>query len=241
MNEKVTLLIPTRFDNRYVIQLCLETIRKYTTIPYRIIVGDAGVDEEAKKYLDAQPDIVVVKCPDPLRPKDYLARKVQTQYFLILHDDIQVLRDGWLSRRLEIMENNPDIGVLGILSHNYVYVPRWKRLFAKNSCLHNRFFPVVLTVRKEVQDELDLTWGKVGDRAGAFDTGAIAYLQFLRQKKWKFQHFDLWPDVRHWYCKTWAVGKKLLRHKCEFDIDKVISDRDRNIAAIRKILENKNF
>ena len=38
----VTILIPTKFDSRPFIDLCLRTIRKYTTISHRILIGNDG-------------------------------------------------------------------------------------------------------------------------------------------------------------------------------------------------------
>ena len=52
MNKEVSILVPTRFDSRYMIELCLETVKKYTKYPHRIIVGDAGVNEETRNFLE---------------------------------------------------------------------------------------------------------------------------------------------------------------------------------------------
>jgi len=71
--EEVTILIPTRFNNRWVLELNLKTIRKYTRYPYKIIIGDAELDEEVRDFLSGQNDVKVVKCPDPRSPKDNLA------------------------------------------------------------------------------------------------------------------------------------------------------------------------
>jgi len=49
--EEVTILIPTRFNNRWVLELNLKTIRKYTRYPYKIIIGDAELDEEVRDFL----------------------------------------------------------------------------------------------------------------------------------------------------------------------------------------------
>lgn len=238
MSARITLLVPTRFDNRHLMELCLETIRKYTTIPHRVIVGDAGADEETLSFLASRPDVSVVPCPDPLRPKDTLVREVTTPYFMILHDDTQILRTGWLSRRLRAMDDDPEIGVLGALNCNYTPAPWWRRL-STASCLHTRFYPVALTVRKAAQDELGFYWGKLG--AGSFDTGAIAYLQLLRQKKWKFRWYHIHADVKHWNCKTWAIRKQQLQQGSRAYLQRQLIARQQKVAAIKEILANGTF
>ncbi|MCK4463248.1 MAG: glycosyltransferase [Candidatus Omnitrophica bacterium] len=234
MKKEVSILIPTRFDSRYVIDLCLRSIRKYTEYPYQIIVGDAGIDEQTRQFLETQKDIRVVSCSDPIRPKDHLARVVDTPYFIILHDDVQIIRKGWLKRRVEIMERSPQIGAVGVLAYTYLY--GWRRFFAF-SVLNKRFFPLVLLVRKEMQDELDLFWGKIE----GFDTGAIAYLQFKRQKKWKMVNYKFNNDIKHWGGMTWLMRKKICKEKTNLDLDKLVEERNEKIESIKNILLSKAY
>jgi len=233
MESKVTILIPTRFDSKYLIELALVTIRKYTTIPYKIIVGDAGVDKDTRQFLDAQEDIKVLNCPDPLRPKDTLVRSFDTPFGIILHDDVQIKRQGWLKERVDIMHNNPKIGILGVVSATYIY--GWKRFFYR-SPLYRRFFPLALMIRKEVQEELDLRWGKIP----GFDTGAIAYMQFLKQKKWKFKKYKFNKDLIHIGGMTWVV-RKVINNEEMLGLDKYLSRRKQMIEVIKWRLERKEY
>jgi len=208
MDNTVSILIPSRFDNRYILELCIRSIRKYTDHPYKIIIGDAGLDEEAKKFLETQDDLTVIKCPDPLRPKDFLAGHVKTPYFMFLHDDVQILKKGWLRKRVEIMSGNPHVGILGIMVPNFSR--GWARCLSF-SPLNKRFFPLALLVRNEMQEELNLFWGLIK----GFDPGAIAYLQFLKinkKKKWKFIKYGFSQDIKHWSEMTWVLRKKHKMH-----------------------------
>ncbi len=234
MKKEVSILIPTRFDSKYVLDLCLRSIRKYTEYPYHIIIGNAGIDEETGRFLKGQKDVKVIKCPDPIRPKDCLTRAVDTPYFIIMHDDIQILRKGWLERRIAIIEKNPAIGAVGVLAHNYVYgITR----FFTISPIHKRFFPLMLLIRKEMQDELDLHWGKLE----GFDTGAIAYLQFKKQKKWKMARCKFDKDIKHWGGMAWLMRKKIFKEKTNLDLDKLVSKRSEKIETIKQILTAESY
>ncbi len=234
----VTILIPTRYDSRYIIELCISSVRKYTNIPYRIIIGNAGVNDETLNFLSKQSDIIVANCPDPLRPKDFLVTQVDTEFFMFLHDDAQILNYGWLEKRLSKINEKPNNGILGVVASNYMYgISQYFTL----SCINKRFFPFGLLVRKEVQDELMLCWGKIN----GFDTGALAYLQFLRQKKWKFTRYKFDNDIRHWGGMTWIVRKKTnIEKKIEnssLDIDGLMSERASKIHMIKDILSKKQY
>ena len=239
MKKKVSILIPTRFDSRYTIELAIRSIQKYTDYPYKIIIGDAGVDNETQEYLSTQQEITVVKCPDSQRPKQFLAEIVDTPYFIFLHDDTQILKQDWLIKRIKIMESNPYIGIVGPRGYNYVN--GWKRLISL-SPLKKRFFPLGLLVRKETQDALGLFWGKIE----GFDTGAIAYLQFLRQKKWKFINFEFKKDIKHWWSMTWIMRSEFNREynprlSSSFDYEAIKNIRNQKMLIIKEILSENKF
>ncbi|MDB4349895.1 hypothetical protein OAA99_02975, partial [Omnitrophica bacterium] len=88
--KEVTVLIPTRFDSRYMIELCLESLKKYAQYPHKVIVGDAGVDDETRNFLECRRDIKLVKPENANLPKDSMLKYVDTPYFLFLHDDTQI-------------------------------------------------------------------------------------------------------------------------------------------------------
>ncbi|MBF0478886.1 MAG: hypothetical protein HQL26_05330 [Candidatus Omnitrophica bacterium] len=236
--EPVTILIPSRYNNRLILELNIKTIRKYTTdYPYKIIIGDAGIDKETMDFLTQQNDIEIVVCPDQKRPKDHLARICNTKYFIFFHDDIHILRPGWLSRRVEIMETNPQIGVSGVMGNNLIPGWKWKQFIPFLPVLYKRFFPLMLMVRNETQKELDLTWSKIK----GFDTGAIAYYQFCRQKKWKFKPYPFKHDIKHWGAMTWVVQHKTDHQPSKLDLNNLLLIRTEKEQLIKKILESGQF
>ena len=234
MDKPVSILIPTRFNNRYLLELCILTIKKYTEQPYEIIVGNAGADKEALEYLKNQTGVKTISCPDSIRPKDYLARNVSTPYFLFLHDDAQILKAGWLKRRVDLMEKNKNTGIVGVLSTNYKY---GLNKFLPHSVIEKRLFPFAMLVRKSTQDELDLFWGIVK----GFDTGGLAYLQFIKQKKWKFVSCRFDKEIRHWGQMTWVIKERTKEELRLLNYSFLKEERDRKLSLIRNLIKSGNY
>lgn len=235
MRKEATVIIPTRFNNRWMLDLNLRCIRKYTRYPYRIIVGDAGMDDEVKEFLSTQDDVRVTQCPDPLRPKNHLARIVETPYMMFLHDDAQIYKEGWIERRVAVMESDPRIAIVGELGFNFVY-KRWQKLLPQPA-YKRRFFPFALLLRKDVQEELDLHWGRIK----GFDNGGVAYQQFQTQKKWRYRAFPFKHDVKHWGGMTWIMRKKLTGEKAYTDVNKLVAERELKVQHIRKLIEAEDY
>ncbi len=225
ISGRVSILIPTMFDSRWVVELCLRSIWKYTQYPnYEIIVCDAGVDADTKSYLEdlaVQGKIGLIKATDWQRPKDDLVKSVRTEYYCIMHDDIQILRYGWLTRRLQLMAKHMMNAVVGTVVMNYKKT--------------KRFFPLGLLVKTAVSRELDLKWGKQPDLG--FDTGALAYNTFFAQKKYRFVPYRVSRDIRHFAEMTWPKYHTADDYP---GLDKKLQERQKKIGVIRTILnENK--
>ncbi len=236
--SKVTILIPSRFNNRWILDLNLRTIRKYTKYPYEIIVGDAGMEQEALDFIADQKDVKLVKCPDPRIPKDHLARQAQTPYFLFLHDDVQILKEGWLTKRVNIMESDPQNGVVGPISTNYQRLGPIRRIFDRDP-LKRRFFPLVMLVRKAMQDDLNLRWGIIDK---SFDTGGVAYFQYRVQnpKRWKFVPKKFTDDVLHWGQMTWVM-KKRDPGTTTLNVDALQQERAEKVERIKEIIRTESY
>lgn len=230
----VTILIPTRYNSRYIIELCLLCINKYVSIPFEIIIGDAGVDYETREFLDKIDKVQVVRCPDPLRPKDFLARKVKSPYFLFLHDDAHFFKTGWLELQLEYMKCNNNVGFSGVIGPNYI--SKYKSIFSFCS-LHKRFFPLGFMVRTQTQHELDIFWGKIK----GFDTGAIAYQQYKLQDKWKFKKYRFDKAIKHWGGMTWPVRKLNGGDQTELNLNNLIDIRKERISLMKNIISTGKF
>lgn len=222
----VSILVPTMFDSRYIVELCLKSIIKYSDYPdYRIVVCDSGVDETTGSYLSdlaQKGEIELIKATDWQRPKDDLVRAVKTDYYLLMHDDTQVLKSGWLTRRLRLMCKDEKNAIVGTIVENY---NRTKR-----------FFPLGLLVKTSVSRELDLVWGKQQDIG--FDTGALAYRKFFSQDTYKFASYKVSRDIRHFAEMTWPM----YHTKEDYSgLDEKIAERKKKIEIIKDILANNRY
>ncbi|MGE5280653.1 MAG: glycosyltransferase family 2 protein [Deltaproteobacteria bacterium] len=223
---RVSILVPTMFDSRWTVELCLRSIWKHTQYPdYEIIICDAGVDQETRIWLEgvaAQDKIRLIKATDWQRPKDDLAAAVTSEYYCLMHDDTQILRSGWLTRRLSLMNRREDNAIVGAVTANY------------NGT--KRFFPLGLLVKTRVARELGLMWGKQQDRG--LDTGALAYQAFFAQKRYRFVPYRVSRDIRHFAEMTWP------KYHTQADypgLDKKLAERQRKIETIKNILATHRY
>lgn len=223
---KVSILIPTMFDSRYIIELCIKSIKKNTDYSdYKIIVCDNGADSETRQYLQrltTEGEIQLIETTDWKRPKDDLVKAVDTEYYVIMHDDIRILRKDWLRKRMALMAKNPSNAIVGTVLKNYSKT--------------KRFFPLGILVKAEVSRKLDLKWGKYPEKG--FDTGAIAYNKFFSQDKFKFVPYKTTRDIYHFACMTWP--KYNTEENCP-GVTKKVKERDEKIKLIRDILNKGTF
>ena len=219
----VSVLIPTMFDSRLIVELCVRSIQKRTDYPeVKIIVCDAGADEEAKAFLhelESEGSIRLIQATDWERPKDDLAAAVDTPYYVVMHDDCYVTDSRWLRRRMRLMLGDPRNAVVGTTLPN-CYQPSL-----------TRFFPLGLLVKTDAAREMGLKWGKQVKEG--FDTGALAYQKFLQQTKYRFVYYKTSRDTHHFSQMTWPKYQDATRP----EIGKLLAERDAKIAKIKRMLE----
>lgn len=114
----VDIIIPV-WNELEVTKLCIESIRRNTDIPYRLIIIDNGSDEETKKYLeslkeDKSMNILLIRNGENLgfvKAVNQGLKVSDAKYVCILNNDTIVTK-GWLSKMVEFSENHPDIGAI---------------------------------------------------------------------------------------------------------------------------------
>nr|WP_268893102.1 glycosyltransferase family 2 protein [Paenibacillus lutrae] len=105
----------------YLTYLCLESIRRHTSVPYEIIVVDNGSTDRTVKYLLGQPDLNLIQNATNLGfakgcNQGYAAATGDT--ILFLNNDT-IVTPGWLTRMLSALYSDDTIGMVGPVS-NYV-------------------------------------------------------------------------------------------------------------------------
>ena len=99
----VTVVIPT-FNNRFLIELCLRSMRRCTASPFRVIVKDNGSTDGTVEYVERSGLVdLVLKSPDNdydnVDPRTYdesIHDHVRTPFFLVCHSDIVFLQPDWV-------------------------------------------------------------------------------------------------------------------------------------------------
>ncbi|UHA72725.1 glycosyltransferase family 2 protein [Paenibacillus sp. 481] len=127
---KTSMIILTHNQFHHTV-LCLESIRKWTSEPYEIIVVDNGsTDGLTVMYLKLQPDVILI-CND--HNAGFAAGcnqglEVATgEHILFLNNDT-VVTPNWLTHLLAALHASPDIGMVGPLTnyssgHQIIPVP----------------------------------------------------------------------------------------------------------------------
>ncbi len=223
----VSILIPTIFDSRYIIELCIKSIIKYTEYPdYKIIVGDSGVDSETFDYLsklESDGTIKLIKVVDWERPKDELVKHVETDFYMLMHDDIRITHNRWIENRLSLINRNENNAIVGKVVRN------------SGKYQGVRFFPLGLLVRTEASRQMNLVWGK---RRPDFDTGFLAYRIFNEQNKYKFVDYKVSKGIYHFAEMGWP---QCPYNQGKSNIDEKKRDREMKILAIRDMLDKGKF
>jgi glycosyltransferase involved in cell wall biosynthesis len=106
----VTIICATR-NGGDVVRLALSSLRQFTPEAYRLLVADNGSTDGTREYLADLDWLELFKRKSRGRATshgatlDWLARKVNTPYFLTLDSDVVFLRRGWLSDLRETLES----------------------------------------------------------------------------------------------------------------------------------------
>lgn len=141
---RVTVLCVTR-NAREAVELTLESFRRRTPEPVRVLVADNGSDDGTLDYLRGLSWIELETLDERQASPgvgthsgalDHLAVQVDTEYLLTLDSDVELLQEGWLSR-LVAAADRASLAALG------EYEPRRGNIMA-------RLAPHVLLLRTSV-------------------------------------------------------------------------------------------
>ena len=118
-NPKVSIVIPTRDKVEY-LRRAVESIQEHTKYSnYEIIiVNNRSEEEETKEYfkeIGKERNIRVIDFDKPFhfgKLYNWVSKKIDGEYMLMLNNDIKVLSDGWLSSMLEWCQL-PEVGCVG--------------------------------------------------------------------------------------------------------------------------------
>lgn len=96
---------------------CIDSIRRYTDVPYHLTVVDNGSTDETLNYLRFQPDVRVIVNKENVGYGGAINQGYEaepTHFVCAMNNDI-VVSPGWLKTMTQTLRENPDIGLLGTL------------------------------------------------------------------------------------------------------------------------------
>ncbi len=109
----LTIVIPVHNALAFT-QQCVETIRRYTEIPYRLVLVDNGSTDGTPDWADA----VSVECLTLPENRGFAAgcnagiRGALSDYVILLNNDT-ILSPGWAERLLDHLDRGPAAGLVG--------------------------------------------------------------------------------------------------------------------------------
>ncbi len=119
-------------------RLCLRSIRKFTHYPYEVIVVDNDSKDESLEYLKSLEWIrLIERHPKPGEPRgsydegaalDLGLADCNTEFYVVMHSDTFVQRDGWLG---ELIGRFTDDDVACVGSGKIELTPRWVQALKK--------------------------------------------------------------------------------------------------------------
>ena len=114
----VTIVIVTYNQEKYTKE-CIASIKKFTNIPYRLLIVDNYSTDKTRSYLTNLPGAEIVfnnqNVGFPYACNQGIIRSYD-EYVLILNNDV-VVTEGWLERLVEIAESDKSIGLVGPISN----------------------------------------------------------------------------------------------------------------------------
>lgn len=110
MLPEITIVI-INWNGRELLKTCLESLREHTEYPnYRTVVVDNGSEDGSVEMLCTDfPEVMIIENEENVGfgPANNQAfrRYTDTDYFLLLNNDIEVTDDGWLTRFVEFAKD----------------------------------------------------------------------------------------------------------------------------------------
>jgi glycosyltransferase involved in cell wall biosynthesis len=122
-------------------RLCLRSIRKFTKYPYEVIVVDNDSQDASLEYLRSLGWIRLierrVEADEPGGGYAHAAglnlglENCNTEFFISLHSDTFVRKDGWLRDLIGYFDNKQEIVCVG--SDKIELIPRWQIILKKTT------------------------------------------------------------------------------------------------------------
>lgn len=113
MNKKLSIILPTK-DRLHILKQSINSINKFIKFDYDLIVVDGESTDGTQEFLKEIPCNLIVRKPSGVIDANNIGfSQVKTPYVVFMSDDMILLRDNF-SVGIEILQKNPDIGLIGL-------------------------------------------------------------------------------------------------------------------------------
>jgi glycosyltransferase involved in cell wall biosynthesis len=143
---QVTLCV-VNYKTPQLTRLCLRSIRKYTRPPFEMLVVDNNSADASLDYLRSLSWIRLLERKDPANDSsggyahaaalDLALEQCRTEFFVSLHSDTVIHRDGWLDDLLAHFRDDPAVACVG--GGKVELEPPW-RAWLKKAADYKTFF-----------------------------------------------------------------------------------------------------
>ncbi len=120
-NDYLTILVAT-YNRLNALKIAIDAIQKQTQTPHELIVIDGGSTDGTIEYLKSSKDITPVfqgKLLGVPRSYNEVWRQVKSKYTCWLSDDTELTNNG-IDLAVEILEKDPDIGMVGLKTKDVI-------------------------------------------------------------------------------------------------------------------------
>ncbi|MCK5845710.1 MAG: glycosyltransferase, partial [Victivallales bacterium] len=133
--EKTTICV-VNYKTEELTRLCLRSIRKFTKAPYKVVVVDNDSGDASLDYLRSLDWITLIERSGEMKGSGSWAHGTgldkglkicDTEFFMAMHSDTFVRREGWLSELRSLMSSETACVGGGKLDLK----PRWQVLLKK--------------------------------------------------------------------------------------------------------------
>jgi GT2 family glycosyltransferase/tetratricopeptide (TPR) repeat protein/2-polyprenyl-3-methyl-5-hydroxy-6-metoxy-1,4-benzoquinol methylase len=116
----MTSIIIVTYNELAYTRLCIDSLRLRTDEPYELIFVDNGSTDGTVDYLNSLEEVTVIANPDnrgfPAAANQGI-RAAKGNQILLLNNDT-VLTTGWLRRMLDLLDRQPEVGLVGPCSNS---------------------------------------------------------------------------------------------------------------------------
>ncbi len=107
-------------------RLCVDYIRKNTTIPYELVIVDNGSTDGTREYfmqLSREMDVRYIRNEKNVGPIIAVNQGIgasKYDYICQIHNDVVIFERGWLRRIVSVMKSDPTVGIACLAGRQYI-------------------------------------------------------------------------------------------------------------------------